>query len=66
MEYPLDQSTYHACQIAHVSILGSNVPSRRVTISYSALDDRIAYSIMMMTETVLADDAEERDRVSNG
>ena len=54
MEYPLDQFTYHACQIAFVSIIGDQLPARRVTISYSrrdALDDLIAYLNMVMAVT---------------
>jgi hypothetical protein len=62
MEYPPDQFTYHACQIAFISIIGDQLPARRVAISYNhrdALDDLIAYLNMMMAETVLPDDATE-------
>jgi hypothetical protein len=62
MEYPPDQFTYHACQIAFVSIIGDQLPARRVTISYSrrdALDDLISYLNMMMAGTVLPNDATE-------
>ena len=66
MEYPPDQFTYHACQIALVSIDGTSLPARRVTISYSRRDDLIAYLNMTMAKTVLPDDAEDRDGGSNG
>ena len=62
MEYPPDQFTYHACQTAFVSIVGTSLPARRVTISYSrrdALDDLIAYLNMVIGETVLPSDATE-------
>ena len=60
MEYPPDQFTYHAAQTVFVSIVGTSLPARRVTISYSrreALDDLIAYLNLMMAETVLPSDA---------
>jgi len=69
MEYPPDQFTYHACQIAFISIIGDQLPARRVAISYNhrdALDDLIAYLNMTMAETVLPGDAEDRDGGSNG
>ncbi|MCR2834124.1 hypothetical protein [Parerythrobacter lacustris] len=62
MEYPPDQFIYHACQTIYVSIIGDLPPSRRVVASFSrrdALDDLIAYLNMMMTETVLLNDATE-------
>ena len=62
MEYRPDQFTFHACQIAFVSIVGTCLPARRVAISYSrrdALDDLIAYLNMVMAEMVLPADATE-------
>lgn len=64
MEYPPDQFTYHAAQTVFVSIVGTSLPARRVTISYSrreALDDLIAYLNMVMAEAVLPHDATEAE-----
>lgn len=64
MEYPPDQFTYHACQIAFISIIGDQLPARRVAISYShrdALDDLISYLNLMMAGTVVPDDATEAE-----
>ena len=64
MEYPPDQFTFYACQTAFVSIIGDQLPARRVTISYSrrdALDDLISYLNLLMAETVLPDDATEAE-----
>ena len=62
MEHRPDQFTHYACQTAFVSIVGTSLPARRVTISYSrreALDDLIGYLNMVMAETVLSSDASE-------
>jgi hypothetical protein len=64
MKYPLVQFTFYACQTAFVSIIGDQLPARRVTISYSrreALDDLISYLNMMVAQTVLRDDATEAE-----
>lgn len=62
MEHRPDQFTYHAAQTVFVAIVGTSLPARRVTISYSrreALDDLIAYLNMVMSEAVLPHDASE-------
>jgi hypothetical protein len=62
MEYPPDQFTYHACQSVFVAIVGTSLPARRVTISYSrrdAIDDLIGYLNMVIGDTVLPVDASE-------
>ncbi|MBU7579471.1 MAG: hypothetical protein KAF27_03225 [Porphyrobacter sp.] len=62
MEHRPAQFTHYACQTAFVAIVGTSLPARRVTISYSrreALDDLISYLNMWMAETILPDDATE-------
>jgi predicted secreted Zn-dependent protease len=65
--YPLDQSTYYACQIAYVTtVIQANFTLPMQHQRREALDDLKVYFIKMVTETVLADDAEGRDGGSNG